>query len=98
MFGDTQQSYNEKVIHMARLHQQGHVIGSALGVPILRMPAQVMEYTPLKEKVYYMGWIPEPLFANNGNHTREYLNRIHLWFELMMHHMIINPYTQPERT
>jgi hypothetical protein len=62
------------------------------------MPAQVMEYTTLKEKVYYMGWIPEPLFASNGNHTREYLNRIHLWFELMMHHMIINPYTQPEST
>ena len=98
MFGDTQQSYNEKVIHMTRLHHQGHAIGSALGVPILRMPAQVMEYTTLKEKVYYMGWIPEPLFASNGNHTREYLNRIHLWFELMMHHMIINPYTQPERT
>jgi len=97
MFGDTQQSYSDKVTHMTWLHHQGHAIGSALGVPILCMPAQVMEYTTLKEKIYYTGWIPEPLFASNGNHTREYLNRIHLWFELMMHHMIINPSPQSER-
>ena len=33
LFGDTQQSYSEKVTYMTRLHHQGHAIESALGVP-----------------------------------------------------------------
>ena len=94
---DTRESYQERVKKIVPLQRYGHYIGLTLGVPVVHIPVQVTEQTSRLEKIYYESWIPGPLFSSVGNFTREYMNRIHSWFEHFLPYLTIDPNDPPEQ-
>ena len=83
VMGETEESYTIKKSRLAQVQNYGHLIGLATGVPIIHVQVQVTQYTEIGESLNYGTWIPEPLFGSKGTHTREYMSRLHIWFEAL---------------
>ena len=81
VLGETTESYNTKKTRLAAAQNYGHLVGTAMGVPIIHIQAQVTQFTEAGEGIHYSSWIPEPLFNNAGAHTREYMSRLYVWFD-----------------
>jgi len=79
---DTPTTYITKKTKLSQIQNYGHLVGNALGVPIIHMPIQVTEYLATGESMHYHFWSPEPLFTSRGNVTREFQLRLHVWFDL----------------
>ena len=91
---ETLTSYQMKIERLAHLQQYA---GIALGVPIIHMPVQGTEKSESGAVLQYLHWIPEPIFSSSGNFTREFINRIFRWMELLVKFMAhiaanTNPY------
>ena len=78
---DTPDIYHQKKDRLAIAQKYGHLIGQALGVPIIHITAQITEYTENGLGLFYSHWYHEPLVTSAGTVTREYYNRISYWME-----------------
>ena len=78
---DTPDVYQQKKDRLANIQYYGHLIGQALGVPIIHISAQTTEYTEDGLSLFYSNWYHEPLVTSGGTVTREYYNRVSYWME-----------------
>jgi len=78
---DTPDIYHQKKDRLAIMQYNGHLIGQALGVPIIHISAQTTEYTEDGLGLFYNSWYHEPLVTSGGTVTREYYNRVNYWMD-----------------
>jgi hypothetical protein len=84
---ETLASYQIKVDRLTILQQYAHVLGMAIGTPIIHMPMQGTEKSETGMTLHYLHWIPEPIFSTSGNFTREFMSRMLRWLELLTRFM-----------
>ena len=87
---DTPDNYLQKKDRLAITQYYGHLIGQALGVPIIHISAQVTEYTKNGLGMFYNTWYHEPLVTSGGTVTREFYNRIDYWMDKFLLHVYDN--------
>ena len=88
--GDTLEIYYRKKERLAVKQVAGHLIGQALGVPILHIPVQVTEYTNSDAGLCYPYWNQEPIVTDTGSPTREYFQRLEMWFDYVLLNLFLN--------
>ena len=88
--GDTHEIYYRKKERLAIKQKVGHLIGQALGVPIIHIPAQITEYTECDAGLCYPHWNQEPLVTDVGSPTREYFQRVELWFDYFLANLFVS--------
>jgi hypothetical protein len=84
---ETLASYQIKIDRLTILQQYAHVLGMAIGTPIIHMPMQGTEKSETGMTLHYLHWIPEPIFSTSGNFTREFMSRMLRWLELLTRFM-----------
>jgi hypothetical protein len=64
-----------------------HILGMAVGVPVLDPHLQNLEPYSDIQSVRHEHWANEPIYSPEGHPTREYFRRVTLWYKLLMTHL-----------
>jgi hypothetical protein len=88
--GDTYEDYTRKKDRLLDKQVSANIIGQALGVPMIHIPAQITEYTESNAGICYPYWNIEPIVTDMGTPTREYFHRVENWFDYFLLNLFVN--------
>jgi hypothetical protein len=88
--GDTYEDYIRKKDRLLDKQVSANIVGQALGVPLIHIPAQITEYTESNAGLCYPYWNIEPIVTDVGTPTREYFHRVENWFDYALLNLFVN--------